>query len=273
MSAADLVCLGSPHMTYTFGDTDAAGLRLRLLADVYEASSQAFLAALPVPTQLALCVDLGCGPGYTTALLARSLQAHSTVGVDQSEPFIARARATQSNALRFVCHDVTALPLPFAHADVIYSRFVLTHLREPARALHGWSQHVTPRGVLALEELEHMSSSDPVLSEYYGIVEAMQRAHGQDMYIGTRLEPIVATTPWRLTSSRVHRFQIPGQQMARLHHLNLQTWQHDAFVRDHYAAAHIQQLGTGLGELASSGSDVPVVDYCMRQLICHAPSI
>ena len=59
-------------MTYIFGDTDTAGLRLKLLADVYESSSGEFLRSLKL-VRPQLCIDLGCGPGYTTELVQQTL--------------------------------------------------------------------------------------------------------------------------------------------------------------------------------------------------------
>jgi SAM-dependent methyltransferase len=257
-------------MSYTFGDTDAAGLRLQLLADVYERSSRDFLCSLNLarPT---LCVDLGCGPGYTTLLVHQTLEPAQTVGIDQSEQFIARANRHGRESVQFIRHDVTSSPLPTHPANLLYCRFLLTHLRQPSQVLTGWLESVAPAGTLALEELEHMRTAHPVLSEYYGIVDAMQAAHGQEMYIGKRLEAIVADTPWRLTRTRVERFDIPGKQMARLHHLNIQTWKHDPFIREHYGSEHIDDLQQKLGELADSNSDRAVVDYGMRQVVCSPP--
>jgi trans-aconitate 2-methyltransferase len=255
-------------MTYTFGDTERAELRLCHLAEVYERSSREFLLSLGVSNP-ALCVDLGCGPGQTTELLHRALASRRTVGLDQSEPFIERAKQNHSSPLSFARHDVTILPLPVGPADVLYSRFLLTHLKDPVRVLSGWVDQALPEGRLALEELDHMRSKHPVLCEYYGIVEAMQTAHGQEMFIGRRLETMLRATPWEVISSRVFQFYIPGKQMARLHHLNIQTWKQNAFIREHYSNEQIENLQQQLEALARGGSDVTDVDYGMRQVVCR----
>jgi trans-aconitate 2-methyltransferase len=255
-------------MTYTFGDTDIAGLRLKLLADVYESSSGEFLRSLKL-MRPRLCIDLGCGPGYTTELVQQTLLPVRTIGIDQSEQFLERAVQRKTESMQFLRHDVTSMPLPVEPADLLYCRFLLTHLREPSHVLSGWLPFVTPTGVLALEELEHMHSAHPVLSEYYGIVEAMQDAHGQEMYIGKRLEVIARETPWQVVETRVARLSIPGKQMARLHHLNIQTWKQDPFIRKSYTREHIDELESQLGNLAQGDADVPDVDYGMRQIVCR----
>lgn len=258
-------------MSYTFGDTDAAGLRLSLLAAVYERSSGEFLRSLLLE-QPKLCIDLGCGPGLTTRLIQRTLSPVRTLGLEQSESFIERARALEVEGVEFLRHDVTELPWPVQPADLLYCRFLLTHLREPAQVLSSWLPCVVPTGVLALEELEHMRSPHPVLSEYYAIVEAMQAANGQEMYIGQRLAEIVGATPWVIHETRLLRLAIPGQQVARLHHLNIQTWKHVPFIGENYSRAHIEELEAQLGQLAREGADVPDVDYGMRQMVCRPGS-
>jgi len=35
--------------------------------------------------------------------------------------------------IEFVCHDVTQEPFPTASADVLFCRFLLTHLHDPVR--------------------------------------------------------------------------------------------------------------------------------------------
>src|SRR5215471_7801964 len=72
---------------YTFGDSDLAAERLRLLAEAFAPSSRAFLERL-AREPAAVAVDLGCGPGYTTALLASLTGARRTVGLDASARFI-----------------------------------------------------------------------------------------------------------------------------------------------------------------------------------------
>ena len=70
-------------MAYLFGDTELAARRLRVLARVFEPPTLDFLGAwtrdcggldpqIAAPT----VIDLGCGPGHTTRLLATALDRH-----------------------------------------------------------------------------------------------------------------------------------------------------------------------------------------------------
>ena len=168
----------SAPTTYTFGDNDLAAERLRLLAEAFAPSSRAFAARLGrEPVRLA--IDLGCGPGYTTALLAAATGAAATIGLDSSPRFLARAWRQAPRGVAFGEHDVTRVPFPAPPADLIYGRFIVTHLPDAGAAIARWAEALVPRGRLALEEVDTMTSDDPTLVRYYALVEAMQAARGQ----------------------------------------------------------------------------------------------
>src|ERR1700737_4933916 len=96
---------------YVFGDTDVAARRLDLVAETWASPSGAFLRE-EVRNRPRLALDLGCGPGHTTRLVASTTGAAKTIGLDSSEAFIARARADAPERVAFLHHDVMALPFP-----------------------------------------------------------------------------------------------------------------------------------------------------------------
>ena len=85
-------------------------------------------------------LDLGCGPGYSTHFMAETLPCCRAVGLDRSESFLAEARRTETNRVAFFLHDVATVPFPVEPADLLYCRYLLTHLPEP--------QAVVPRLVV-----------------------------------------------------------------------------------------------------------------------------
>jgi len=121
---------------YTFGETDTAAQRLALLASAYQPATQAFLEEWG-PSEPEHAIDLGCGPGYTTRLLHRMLRPRWTTGVDASPRFLQDAQRASEEDIGFVCHDVTQEPFPTAPADVLFCRFLLTHL---PRSGHGFAR-------------------------------------------------------------------------------------------------------------------------------------
>ena len=74
---------------YTFGDSDAAAGRMGLVAAAYEPSSRALLARVP---RGGTVVDLGCGPGHSTLLLADACRPTALHGLDASAAHLERAR-------------------------------------------------------------------------------------------------------------------------------------------------------------------------------------
>ena len=116
---------------YTFGDGEIAVRRLRLLSAAFAGSSRELLrevAATGVRPRVA--VDLGCGPGYSTALLSRELAPAVTIGLDRSRRYVERAREYALRGLEFVEHDLTRVPFPTPPAELLYGRFIVTHLRD-----------------------------------------------------------------------------------------------------------------------------------------------
>ena len=77
---------------YAFGDTDDAARRLVLLAETFADSSSPFMRG-SVEARPRLAIDLGCGPGYSTHLVADTLNPEHTAGLDNSESFLALAHA------------------------------------------------------------------------------------------------------------------------------------------------------------------------------------
>ncbi len=70
-------------MPYLFQDTDLAARRLAVLAEVFAPASRAFLLDV-VQSRPELALDLGCGPGYTTRLLAEVTLYHHPVSTRQA---------------------------------------------------------------------------------------------------------------------------------------------------------------------------------------------
>ena len=193
---------------YLFGDGEIAEYRLRLLADTFAASSRDFLAreAAERPRRV---VDLGCGPGYTTALLARELRGVETIGLDSSERFIRAARRSSPTGVTFHCHDVTVVPFPTPPADVLYCRLLLMHLREPAFTVGRWQSQTELGGRLLVEEVDHIDTAYRVFREYLDILDRFMAAQGCQLYLGRGLGALTASGAWRERRSTVARVTPP----------------------------------------------------------------
>jgi SAM-dependent methyltransferase len=265
---------GTPPGRYTFGDSAVAAERLRLVAETFAPSSREFLDLVrrELGHAPALAVDVGSGLGLTARLLKEALSAECVVGLDRSRTFLDLAEAEATSGISFVEHDVGRGPLPISGADLLYCRFLLTHLHAATQALRLWMGALAPGGLLAIEELEHLSSPHPALAAYYEILEAMQRSYGQDTFIGRRLDSLVGDAGWIVRSSRVRPVDVAGRRMAHLHLLNFETWSNDPFVRRSYPPERIAGIERGLRDVVAGQEAEPAIDYRIRQLVAAATS-
>lgn len=80
-------------------------------------------------------LDVGCGTGTTTALLAQAVgrRGHVT-GVDISEVLISVARAQKLANATFAVGDATKHPLEAASFDLVFSRFGVMFFADPVAA-------------------------------------------------------------------------------------------------------------------------------------------
>jgi trans-aconitate 2-methyltransferase len=251
--------------TYSFGDNDLAAERLRLLAVAFAPSSHAFVSRLGrEPVRVA--IDLGCGPGYTTALLRAATGAAATIGLDSSARFLARAWRQAPRGVAFGEHDIARVPFPAPPADLIYGRFIVTHLPDPAAAIARWAEAIVPRGRLALEEVDAMTSDDTTLIRYYQLVEAMQAARGQRTYVGRDLPALARAETFVVERADTVPVVLPAAVAARLHAFNFRTWRRDPFIVANVDPRELDRLGESLEALASGARTAAPVQWKMAQV-------
>ncbi len=251
---------------YAFGDTDLAARRLKLLADTFSASSSAFLReSAKTPPKLA--ADLGCGPGYSTHLVADTLAPRHTAGLDNSESFLSQARLTASGRVSFHLHDITNAPFPLGPYDLVFSRFELTHLREPEEIVRLWGTQLRLHGLLLIEEVEYIHTSDPTLLSYLNIQHEMLVHQGNALYIGPRLDAIIDSTSLKRRASKVQVADVPASRAATMFHMNLCFWRHNDFVQRRYEPTHIDELEEELSGIIASRIDTGSVEWGLRQMV------
>src|SRR5689334_10802587 len=120
--------------TYVIRGGVAGRERLRLLARVMWPTTEALLARVGFAPD-ARCLDVGCGGGDFTVALASLVPGGSVVGVDIDETKLAIARDEAAAArvanVVYRVGDVTLPSLGDESFDVVYARFLLTHLPDP----------------------------------------------------------------------------------------------------------------------------------------------
>jgi trans-aconitate 2-methyltransferase len=249
---------------YSFGDNRLAALRLEYLAAAFAPSSRRFLQSIK-PARVDLALDLGSGIGATTALLRDVTNAPRVVGYERSGNFLAIARR-QYPELTFREIDILSPAYPDREADLIYSRFLLTHIHRPGDVLTASVQHLRSGGRLLLEETAALFSPVPALSRYYELVEQLQAHHGQETLIGNRLGALAAGVAGAHASAVLQEVPIGAAVMARLHAMNLATWKADPFMLEAHGLRALEDLERELQAIAAR-SDFPG-GRCVMAQVC-----
>ena len=206
-------------MTYAFGDTDLARERLGLVADTFEAPTRTLLRDLPAGVYRYV-IDMGCGPGFTTALLREAIPHSFLTGIDSSPAMIAEARERVPDA-HFAVADVTAeLSLP---AHLIYARLLLGHLPDPRSALARWARALRAGGLVVCEEPVRYRCDDPLFARYEEVVTAVVAARGATLWAGPALDDDPPMCARRMVD-RVVEHPVPAARAAAMFWRNAATW-------------------------------------------------
>jgi trans-aconitate 2-methyltransferase len=257
---------------YAFGDSDLAVERLRLLAEVFAAASARFLAAT-VDGPVGLAIDLGCGPGHTTRLLASTVRPARTVGLDASARIVEVAAGAAGRdadgRLEFLRHDVTAVPFPVGPADLVYARFLVGHLRDPAAALAAWATQLGPGGLLLLDEVEWIHTDEPALATYLEVVADLLGRRGHRLDPGPLLEALPDPPGLRRQASTVATLAPGARRAATIFGLNLRVWGEDPQVRADHGALP-ERLQAELAALATA-PDRDAITWGIRQIAYRRP--
>lgn len=98
-------------------------------------------------------LDIGCGNGLTTRLAAHHAPRGHAVGVDLSDPMLARARATAGREaitnITFEQGDAQVHPFPNNSFDVAISRLGIMFFADPVAAFTNIGRALRPDGRLA----------------------------------------------------------------------------------------------------------------------------
>ena len=183
--------------------------RLRVLARVMWPTTRELFARVGVEAA-ARCLDAGCGGGDVTIALARMAPAGSVTGTDLDEAKLEIARAEATGAglgnVSFRVANVLEAAGDSGGYDLVYARFVLSHLTDPARALRNLVDQLAPGGALVVEDIDftgHFCYPDsPAFWRYVEWYTHAVQSRGGDPNIGPRLpgSPTPGSTRSKCTS-------------------------------------------------------------------------
>ncbi|GAA0224850.1 hypothetical protein GCM10010492_23760 [Saccharothrix mutabilis subsp. mutabilis] len=139
---------------------------------------------LPLVPERSSVVDLGCGTGSLSVLLAEA--GHDVRGLDLSARMVERARAKGSGVV-FEQGDAAHPPYPDGSADVVLARHVLWALPDPDAALARWVRLLKPGGRLLLVEGRWHTGAGLTAAE----TEALVRRHRSRVDVRPLTDPVL----------------------------------------------------------------------------------
>ena len=172
----------------------AGAERLRLLDRVKWPTTEALLVAAGLRAGMS-CLDVGCGGGDVTLKMAALVGSEgNVVGVDRDREILRLAELDAGRrGLSVTFQRLGAEELNERSAyDLVFSRYLLSHLPRPERAVGAMVRALRPGGRLVLEDVYFPGHvcypANPAFARYVELYQAVARVkEGGDAAIGPRL--------------------------------------------------------------------------------------
>jgi SAM-dependent methyltransferase len=237
--------------------------RLRFIASVLQPGTDALLSRAGISSG-ARCLDVGCGGGDMTAVLARRVGPSGRVlgvDLDAEKLDLARREAAELGLhnVEFQLADLRAWqpPSPF---DVVYIRFVLTHLPDPAAATQTIFRWLHPGGLVIVEDIDYHGCfvwpEREAFRRYCELYCDVVRRRGGDAYIGRRLPELLLEAGFQDVGVSLNQPASLDDSAKRIHVMTLENIA-DALIQSSVASR--EEVEHLLQELETIAADRTVV--------------
>lgn len=171
--------------TYIHGTEPSEQARLALLNRLTNGPFIEFLQVRPGMRIL----EVGSGLGLLAAEVALAADGVEVVGLERADEQI--TAAAKSPRVRYVQGDAHKLPFGDGSFDLVYCRYLLEHVADPARVLAEMRRVVRPDCRVAVMEndisLVRLNPLCPAFDEVWQALAVYQQQLGGDAHIGRRL--------------------------------------------------------------------------------------
>jgi SAM-dependent methyltransferase len=247
----------TPH--YAIRGGIAGRERLRILARTLHASTSALFDRLGVGAGLR-CLDVGCGGGDVTFELARRVGPRGRivgVDIDAAKLDLAHQEAAAEGItnVEFRMLDIRTAEAG-AGFDLVYARFLLTHLADPAGAIAAFGCALRPGGLLIVEDIDFKGSfawpETAAFQRYRELYCAVVHTRGGDPDIGPRLPILLADGGFTQVDMHVVQPMAVQGEAKLINPITLENIA-DAIVQDGLAAP--QEVDALIHELYAFAAD------------------
>jgi ubiquinone/menaquinone biosynthesis C-methylase UbiE len=184
-------------------------LELRATDLQQRAMLDAYLSEIHLPNA-AIALDVGCGTGAVTRVLAELPRIQKVVGIDPSPIFIEKARELGKGHGRLSFHTGDGRALPFADAsfDVVVFHTTLCHVPDAEQALEEAHRVLRGGGWLAVFDGDYVTTTvalDP-FDPLQRAVDAMIANFVHNPWLTRRLRKILGSMGFTVSSLRSHGY-------------------------------------------------------------------
>jgi SAM-dependent methyltransferase len=201
---------------YSLATGEGAVRRLTALHRVYSPAGRRVLLQAGLKPGM-ITADLGCGVGATTRMLAEMVGPSGYVtGIDLSASQLEQGRLLCETAgitnVSFVERSATATGLPRNSLDLVYCRFLLLHLVDPAAGLREMLALLKPGGVLVVEDGDLTTAGSAPASSLGWFADLFGRlgpARGLNYSLAAQLYQLVKAAGCPEPEIEIHQPAIP----------------------------------------------------------------
>lgn len=250
-------------MKYTYGTSDLAAERLRDISQFFNAYAFELVRQF-CRNDVDTAIDLGCGPGYTTYMLAGATRCRNAYGLDTSDRFLSMARERFPQH-EFLKHDVTQMPFPIS-GQILYARFILAHLADAESIVDKWADELADGGMLFLEETDATETDVDVFKEYLQINEGLVASQGAELFVGKRLADIHLRH--RLVLNEVNSLPVPNWQAAAWFYPNTITiWEEAEHIKERLSKQRRAEISQQIREIRDRKENKSNITWRMRSVV------
>jgi ubiquinone/menaquinone biosynthesis C-methylase UbiE len=195
---------------YIMSTGESAEARLMLLEKIYGPTTRILLQESGLCAGMKV-VEIGCGAGNTACHIAETVGlTGKVVAVDISSEQLAvakrRAAKLTNNTIDFIEANAATTGLGSGCFDLVYSRLLLTHVRDATSVMRECKRLLKVGGILACEDfvgpLAYSVPQTAVYSRLSELVSRFSSQQGVDYSIGNVLPQLVQETGFRVQSVR-----------------------------------------------------------------------
>jgi len=172
-------------------------------------------------------LEVGCGHGLRTRLMAEHFPHVEVIGIDRSPELLSTSSSSSSNSsssgfgnLCFQHADLYELSFASGSFDFVYARLVFMHLTDPTRALASLLRVLKPGGRILIEDADRdcmfFEPAPKSFAEFWRKVQEGQRRLGGDPNVGRKLAVYLKDSGFEAVQTEAQPIIGSGEEIAFL---------------------------------------------------------